>query len=84
MVGSGGAGDIARTLYPLDAGGLDVVRIAEPGWQEYRSIGAAWRQSAAFADLYAEVAAIIADEARGRLRLPTRSVSPTAGCTIKR
>ena len=69
MVGSGVGLAILPELYiRSDAGGLDVVRIAEPdGWQEYRSIGAAWRQSAAFADLYAEIAAIIAEEARGRL-----------------
>ena len=51
-----------------DAGGLDVVRIAEPeGWQEYRSVGVAWRSSAAFAELYTEIGETIAEEARIRL-----------------
>ena len=69
MVGSGVGLAILPELYIRSgAGGLDVVRIAEPeGWDEYRSIGAAWRASAAFADLYAEIAAMIADNAHERL-----------------
>lgn len=48
-----------------NAGGLDGVRIAEPAdWEEYRSVGAAWRASAVFAQLYAEVAEIVSLEAR--------------------
>ncbi|QPC99659.1 hydrogen peroxide-inducible genes activator [Qipengyuania soli] len=48
-----------------NAGGIDGVRIAEPGnWTEYRSVGAAWRSSAVFAKLYQEVADIVSEEAR--------------------
>lgn len=48
-----------------NAGGLDGVRIAEPeNWREYRSVGAAWRASAVFAQLYREVAEIVSEEAR--------------------
>ncbi|WP_421989944.1 hydrogen peroxide-inducible genes activator [Qipengyuania sp.] len=73
MVGSGVGLAILPELYiRSDAGGLDVVRIAEPeGWAEYRSLAAAWRPTAAYADLYAEVAQIIADEARKRANLQT-------------
>ena len=68
MVGSGVGLAVLPELYIRSgAGGLDVVRIAEPiGWNKYRSVGAAWRSSAAFADLYTEIAAIIADEAQER------------------
>ncbi|WP_417320578.1 hydrogen peroxide-inducible genes activator [Erythrobacter aureus] len=71
MVGSGVGLAILPELYiRSDAGGLDMVRIAEPdGWAEYRSLAAAWRPSAAYADLYAEVAQVIADEARKRASL---------------
>lgn len=71
MVGSGVGLAILPELYiRSDAGGLDVVRIAEPkGWNEYRSIAAAWRSSAAFAGLYAEVTEIIATEARRRIAM---------------
>ena len=66
MVGSGlGLAILPHFYIRSEAGGLDVVRIAEPaGWEEHRSIAAAWRASAAFADLYAEVAAVIAEEGR--------------------
>lgn len=69
MVGSGVGLAVLPELYIRSgAGGLDMVGIAEPsGWNEYRSIGAAWRSSAAFAGLYAEIAAIIGEEARNRL-----------------
>ena len=69
MVGSGVGLAILPELYiRSDAGGLDVVRIAEPeGWQEYRSVGVAWRSSAAVAELYTEIAETIAEEARIRL-----------------
>ncbi|HCY01468.1 MAG TPA: DNA-binding transcriptional regulator OxyR [Erythrobacter sp.] len=69
MVGSGVGLAILPELYiRSDAGGLDVVRIAEPeGWQEYRSVGVAWRSSAAFAELYTEIGETIAEEARIRL-----------------
>ena len=69
MVGSGiGLAILPKLYIRSDAGGLDVVRIAQPvGWKEYRSIGAAWRSSAAFTSLYAEIAAVIAEEARKRL-----------------
>lgn len=71
MVGSGVGLALLPELYiRSDAGGLDVVRIAEPeGWAEYRSLAAAWRPTAAYADLYAEVARVIADEARKRAHL---------------
>lgn len=71
MVGSGVGLAILPELYiRSDAGGLDAVRFAEPvGWSEYRSIGAAWRRSAAFCDVYAEVGRLIADEAHHRLGL---------------
>ncbi|MEX0341511.1 MAG: hydrogen peroxide-inducible genes activator [Erythrobacter sp.] len=71
MVGSGVGLALLPELYiRSDAGGLDVVRIAEPeGWAEYRSLAAAWRPRAAYADLYAEVARVIADEARKRAHL---------------
>lgn len=67
MVGSGVGLAILPEMYiRSEAGGLDVVRITEPeGWQEYRSIAAAWRTKAAYADLYAEVAEVIAGESRG-------------------
>ncbi|MFW2350016.1 hydrogen peroxide-inducible genes activator [Qipengyuania sp.] len=66
MVGSGVGLALLPQLYvSSEAGGLDVVRIAEPaGWQTHRSIAAAWRTSAAYADLYAEVADVIAGEGR--------------------
>lgn len=69
MVGSGVGLAILPELYiKSGAGGLDMVAIANPaGWQEYRSIGAAWRSRAAFADLYAEIASLIALEARRKL-----------------
>ncbi len=69
MAGSGVGLAVLPELYIRSAaGGLDVVKIAEPTeWYEYRSIGAAWRSSAAFADLFAEIAGIIAQEARKRL-----------------
>lgn len=69
MVGSGVGLAILPELYiKSGAGGLDMVAIADPaGWQEYRSIGAAWRSKAAFADLYAEIASLIALEARRKL-----------------
>ncbi|WP_324826774.1 hydrogen peroxide-inducible genes activator [Qipengyuania zhejiangensis] len=69
MVGSGVGLAVLPELYiRSDAGGLDVVKIVDPeGWAEHRTIGAAWRSSAAFADLYAEIAAIIAKIARSRL-----------------
>lgn len=73
MVGSGVGLAVLPELYVRSgAGGLDVVRIVEPaGWSEYRSVGLAWRQSAAFADLYAQIGAIIAEEARCKMTLPT-------------
>lgn len=66
MVGSGVGLAILPELYiRSDAGGLDMVKIVEPeGWKVYRSIGSAWRSSAAFADLYSEVAALIANIAQ--------------------
>ena len=66
MVGSGVGLALLPQLYvSSEAGGLDAVRIAEPaGWQTHRSIAAAWRASAAYADLYAEVADVIAGEGR--------------------
>ena len=66
MVGSGVALGLLPELYiRSEAGGLDVVRIVEPeGWSAHRSIAAAWRANAAYADLYRDVAAIIAEEAR--------------------
>lgn len=69
MVGSGVGLAILPELYiGSGAGGLDMVTIADPpGWREYRSIGAAWRHTAAFADLYAEIASVIAREARLKL-----------------
>ncbi|WP_435417128.1 hydrogen peroxide-inducible genes activator [Parerythrobacter aurantius] len=57
-----------------DASGLDGVVLTEPeGWDEYRSVGAAWRASAAFAHLYAEVAETIGQQARLRLGLSLTS-----------
>jgi len=69
MVGSGVGLAILPELYIRSgAGGLDMVAIADPpDWQEYRSIGAAWRSSAAFADLFSEIAAVIALEARRKM-----------------
>ena len=69
MVGSGVGLAILPELYIRSgAGGLDMVAICDPdGWSEYRSIAAAWRSSAAFTDLYAEIAAIVAQEARQKL-----------------
>ncbi|MEW4447407.1 hydrogen peroxide-inducible genes activator [Qipengyuania sp. JC766] len=66
MVGSGvGLAILPRLYIRSGAGGLDVVRIAEPeGWAHYRSIAAVWRTGAAYADLYAEVAQVIAQEGR--------------------
>ncbi|MDG5747998.1 hydrogen peroxide-inducible genes activator [Qipengyuania sp. XHP0207] len=68
MVGSGVGLALLPELYILsEAGGLDVVKIVEPeGWSEHRSIAAAWRASAAFADLYADVASIVATVGRNR------------------
>ena len=69
MVGSGvGLAVLPEIYVRSEAGGLDTVKIAEPeGWAEYRSIGAAWREQAAFASVFHEIADIIADEARTRL-----------------
>lgn len=69
MAGSGvGLALLPEIYIRSSAGGLDSVRIAEPSnWQEYRSVGAAWRTSAAFAKLYLEIAEIVAKEARKRL-----------------
>ena len=69
MVGSGVGLAILPELYiRSDAGGLDVVHIAEPeGWQEYRSVGVAWRSSAAFGEFDTEIGETIAEEARSRL-----------------
>jgi len=69
MVGSGVGLAILPELYIRSgAGGLDMVSVAEPsGWSAYRSIGAAWRSSAAFADLYAEIAFVIGECARDKL-----------------
>ncbi|ODA67755.1 Hydrogen peroxide-inducible genes activator [Methyloligella halotolerans] len=66
MAGSGAGLALLPELYIRSgAGGLDVVRIAEPaGWSEYRSVAAAWRSGAAYAGLYAEVAHVIAEEGR--------------------
>ena len=71
MVGSGVGLAILPELYIRSgAGGLDMVAIADPqGWSEYRSIAAAWRASAAFADLYAELAEVVAQEARHKLEV---------------
>lgn len=71
MAGTGVGLALLPELYiRSNAGGLDVVRIAEPdGWREYRSVGAAWRSSAAYASLYLDVARIIAEEARRTLGL---------------
>ena len=62
MVGSGVGLAVLPELYiRSEAGGLDVVRVAEPvGWSEHRSIAAAWRSNAAFGDLFEEVSAVIA------------------------
>lgn len=69
MAGTGVGLALLPELYiRSDTAALDVVRIAEPSkWLEYRSVGAAWRSSAAFGWLYAEVAQIVAQQARGRL-----------------
>ncbi len=69
MVGSGVGLAILPEIYVRSgAGGLDVVSIAEPKeWNEYRSIGAAWRKQAAFAGTYHQIAQVIAEEAHSRL-----------------
>lgn len=66
MVGSGVGLAVLPQFYLLsEAGGFKVVQIAEPeGWKRHRSIAAAWRSKAAYAELYAEVARIIAEEGR--------------------
>mgnify|MGYP000002843355 FL=1 len=66
MAGSGvGLAMLPELYIRSEAGGLDVVRIAEPaGWAQYRSVAAAWRANAAFAGLYAEVAQVDAEEGR--------------------
>ena len=72
MAGTGvGLALLPEIYFRSGTGGLDVVGIAEPqGWEEYRSVGAAWRTSAAFSQTYAEVAQIVAQEARERLADP--------------
>ena len=69
MVGSGVGLAILPELYIRSgAGGLDMVTVTDPpDWDAFRSIGAAWRSTAAFADLYAEIAEVIAAEARLKL-----------------
>lgn len=66
MVGSGvGLALLPHHYIRSEAGGLNVVRIAEPAaWKLERSIAAAWRSKAAYADLYQEIAQIIAKEGR--------------------
>lgn len=73
MAGSGvGLAMLPELYIRSDAGGLNVVQIAEPrNWQEYRSVGISWRTTAAYSGLYAEVAEIIAQEARRRLDVRT-------------
>ena len=69
MVGSGVGLTILPELYIRSgAGGLGTVKIVEPvSWHAYRSIGAAWRSSAAFGDLYKNIASIIGREAHVNL-----------------
>lgn len=71
MVGSGVGPAILPELYiRSDAGGLDVVRMVEPeGWDEYRSVGVAWRKNAAFEGTYRDIARIILGEASSCLEL---------------
>lgn len=48
-----------------EVGGLAGVRILKPaGWHHYRSIAAAWRDGAAYSDIYRDIAHCIATEAR--------------------
>ena len=47
----------------LDRGG-DVALLEVEGWAATRSIGAAWRTNAGFAEEYAAIAVKIAEEAR--------------------
>lgn len=69
MAGSGVGLAILPELYVRsEAGGLDAVQIVDPqGWAEYRSVGAAWRRSAAYGDVFAAIAEIIRSEAEARL-----------------
>ena len=66
MVGSGVGLAVLPELYiRSEAGGLDVVRVAEPvGWSEHRSIAAAWRSNAAYGELFEEVSVVIGQEGR--------------------
>ncbi|MXP29431.1 LysR family transcriptional regulator [Porphyrobacter algicida] len=84
MVGSGVGLAILPELYIRSgAGGLDMVVVTNPpGWTEFRSIGATWRSSAAFADLYREIAKVIAAEARLKMndvREPTSLAASLSG-----
>lgn len=69
MSGSGVGLALLPELYVRSgAGGLSAVEIAEPrGWSEFRSVAAAWREKAAYADTFRAIAGIIADEAAERL-----------------
>lgn len=69
MAGTGAGLALLPEIYiRSEAGGLDVVAIAEPeGWAEYRSVAAAWRSSAAMTQVYAEIADMVAEVARERL-----------------
>ncbi len=71
MVGSGvGLALLPEIYLNSGAGGFGMVSVAEPeGWTEYRSIGAAWRQKAAFQDVYQQIAQAISEEARKRLQM---------------
>lgn len=69
MAGSGVGLALLPELYiRSEAGGLDVVRVAEPsGWAEYRSVAAAWRSGAAHVELYKEVAQMVAEQGRAQV-----------------
>jgi LysR family hydrogen peroxide-inducible transcriptional activator len=69
MVGTGvGLALLPEIYIRSEAGGLEVVAIAEPeGWAEYRSVAAAWRASAAMAQVYSEISDLVAQVARERL-----------------
>lgn len=69
MAGSGVGLAVLPQLYVRsEAGGLAAVDIAEPAdWNYFRSIAAAWRESAAYRDVFKDIATVIAEEARARL-----------------
>ncbi|HEX2794144.1 MAG TPA: hypothetical protein VHN58_06905 [Croceicoccus sp.] len=69
MAGTGVGLAVLPELYVRSkASGMDAVRLIDPDrWSEFRSVGVAWRRSAAYVDVFASIPRIIRAEAEERL-----------------